>query len=64
MYLLQRPASEVPSVSEVSLGGGGCASISQRAPFISAVIHGDCEAVEQLVRRLATTIAYFTCNRD
>jgi hypothetical protein len=54
----------VPSVSEVSLGGGGCASISQRAPFISAVIHGDCEAVEQLVRRLATTIAYFTCNRD
>ncbi len=40
MDLLQRPASEVPSVSEVSLGEGGCASISKRAPFISAVMHG------------------------
>ena len=44
MDLLQRPASKVPPVVEVSLGDEGWASISKRAPFISAVMHGDCES--------------------
>jgi hypothetical protein len=43
MDLLQRPATKVPSVVEVSLGDESCASLSKRAPFISAVMHGDCE---------------------